>query len=446
MIKCILTLGLALFLLHNTHIATAQSDSSIMRKYINQLTKPSMKGRGYVGGGLERAAKYIADEMSYYNLTPLGNNGYFHEFEMPINTFPNKMSVYLDYEKLKPGIDYLVDPFSSTTAYEDKQLKHVDMEQLFEGASADEFTTIWNKFYIDHGKDAYYVYVLHNVDAFKKMWGNRALRAMSQFLIEGQYIIPTTGKPLWYPAMNQEKFNIIYVFGSAIAKVEAAKMASAKINAQYIKQYKAKNVAGYIPARNDTKSFIVFTAHYDHLGMMGGKTRFDGANDNASGTSAMLTLMQHYAEHPLENHHVLFIACTAEEAGLIGAFRYADADLVNLKDIKFLINLDIWGDAKDGISVVNGKVFDKEFQWVKEANQTIGVNGKGFFKEIRQGEEAANSDHAPFYLKGVPSFFFFTMGGPGHYHHVADKANTLPMTNINQALKLVKQFVSKFEE
>lgn len=444
--KKILTLGLSIFCLQHAAQAIAQNDSTIMRQYINQLTKPNMKGRGYVGGGMERAAQYIADEMSYYNLIPMGNNGYYHEFQMPINTFPSKMNFYLNDEKLTPGTDYLVDPFSSTAAYEDKQLKHVDMERLFEGANADEFTTIWNKFYIDHGKDAYYVYVLHNVDAFKKMWGNRALRAMSQFLNEGQYIIPTTGKPLWYPAMNQEKFNIVYVFGSAIAKAEAATVASAKINAQYINQFEVQNVAGYIPAKNESKSFIVFTAHYDHIGMMGSKTRFDGASDNASGTSAMLTLMQHYAKHPLEHHNVLFVACAAEEAGLIGAFRYADADLVDMKDIKFLINLDIWGDATDGIAVVNGKVFEKEFQWVKEANEAIGVNGKGFFKEIRQGEEAANSDHAPFYLKGVPSFFFFTMGGPGHYHHVADKANTLKLTHINQALALVKRFVQKFEE
>lgn len=442
--KWLFLCGLALVINPYANNCFAQSDSAIMRNHMHNLTKPLMKGRGYVGGGMERAAQYIADEMAYYHLIPMGNNGYFHDFEMPVNTFPSKMSFFLDYDKLEPGIDYLVDPFSSSAAYDNKHILHVDMPSLFENVPPDEFTSVWHKYYVDHGKNEYYVYALHNIEAFKEMWGNKALRAMSQFLIEGEYIIPTKGTPLWYPAMNQEKFNIIYVFGDAIRKVQNAKMASSTVDAVYHKQFKASNIAGYIPALQKTDQFLVFTAHYDHIGMMGAKTRFDGASDNASGTAAMLTLMNHYAHYPLENYNILFVACAAEEAGLIGSFRYAESNLVNLSKIKFLINLDIWGDATDGLAVVNGKVYEKEYQYLVDANKALADYGNGYFKEITQGGEATNSDHAPFYLKGVPSIFIFTKGGLGYYHHVNDKANTLQLTNINQALKLIKLFVNRF--
>ena len=80
----------------------------------------------------------------------------------------------------------------------------------------------------------------------------------------------------------------------------------------------------------------MFSAHYDHLGMMGTTAIMNGANDNASGTAMMLTLMEYYSKNKPE-YSLLFIAFGGEEAGLIGSKFYVENPTVPLKKIKSLL-------------------------------------------------------------------------------------------------------------
>ena len=90
------------------------------------------------------------------------------------------------------------------------------------------------------------------------------------------------------------------------------------IESKFIKSFPAKNLVGYIPGTDKQDSLIVFTAHYDHLGMLGSDKIFPGANDNASGVAILLYLAKYYAAHPAK-YPVAFIAFSGEEPGLKGS-------------------------------------------------------------------------------------------------------------------------------
>jgi hypothetical protein len=93
------------------------------------------------------------------------------------------------------------------------------------------------------------------------------------------------------------------------------------------------------------------------------------------------------------------------------------------------------GTGDEGITVVNGSVFKKEFGWLTQINEQ-----KNYVVKIKSRGKAANSDHYWFTEKGVPSFFIYAMGGIQAYHDVYDKAETLPLTEFEDLFHLIIDF------
>ena len=209
------------------------------------------------------------------------------------------------------------------------------------------------------------------------------------------------------------------------------------IENKLIKDFKTANICGVVKGTAQPDSFIFITAHYDHLGGMGKDTYFPGANDNASGVSLLLNLAHYYASHP-QPYSMAFICFAGEEAGILGSKYFTNNPLVSLKNIRFLINTDLAGTGEEGITVVNATEFPKEFAMMKEANTNpvllTAINSRG---------KAANSDHYFFTEKGVPAFFFYTLGGIKAYHDVFDKSATLPLNEHEDLFKLIVKFNQK---
>jgi Zn-dependent M28 family amino/carboxypeptidase len=203
------------------------------------------------------------------------------------------------------------------------------------------------------------------------------------------------------------------------------------LDEQFKEHYLTRNVSGYVKGTSQPDSFIVFTAHYDHLGQMGDGIFFPGANDNASGTSMVLNLANYFSQH-LQKYSVAFILFSGEESGLLGSGYFVEHPLFPLEKIKFLINLDIVGTGDEGIKVVNATAFPKQFDQLVKLNDE-----EHLLKVVSPRGAAANSDHYPFYEKGVPCFFIYTMGGIAAYHDVYDRAETLPLTEYEDLLKLL---------
>ncbi|MDQ6815507.1 MAG: M28 family peptidase, partial [Bacteroidota bacterium] len=123
------------------------------------------------------------------------------------------------------------------------------------------------------------------------------------------------------------------------------------------------------------------------------------------------------------------------EAGLLGSKYFTQHPLFPLKNIRFLLNLDLEGTGDKGITVVNATEYTKAFAALNAVNDSghylVKINPRG---------KAANSDHYWFSEKGVPAFFMYTLGGIKAYHDIFDKAETLPLTKYEDLFKLIVGF------
>jgi Zn-dependent M28 family amino/carboxypeptidase len=129
------------------------------------------------------------------------------------------------------------------------------------------------------------------------------------------------------------------------------------------------------------------------------------------------------------------MAFAGEEAGLYGSKHYVDHPLFPLKNIQFLFNLDIMGSGEDGVTIVNGSVFQEKFDLLSSINST-----QQFVSQVKIRGKAANSDHYFFSEAGVPAFFMYTMGPNKHYHDVGDTYENLSFNEFNDIFQLLVDF------
>ncbi|WP_462221632.1 M28 family metallopeptidase [Ferruginibacter sp.] len=374
---------LVLLLLAFSSVAFSQN-ISFGKKIVDTLTSPYFWGRGYTNDGMKKAADFLSNEFKNYGLEPINSKNYFQSFSYPVNTFPGKMQVNINGKDLEPGKDFIVSP-------ETKGVKGSgDLDQL------DSIQFINRKEMV---------------------------------------IIKMQDKLTWSVAPEAADYSLILVDKKALDKSPAS--FKVNIDNKFINNFKAANVCGLVKGTVKPDSIIFITAHYDHLGGMGKDTYFPGANDNASGISLLLNLAQYYAKHP-QKYSIGFICFAGEEAGLIGSKYFTENPLVPLKNIRFLINTDLAGTGEEGITVVNATEFPKEFGMMNAVNDEnkylVKINARG---------KAANSDHYFFTEKGVPAFFFYTLGGIKAYHDVFDKAPTLPLNEHEDLFKLIIKFNEK---
>jgi len=174
------------------------------------------------------------------------------------------------------------------------------------------------------------------------------------------------------------------------------------------------------------------------LGGIGNQFYFPGANDNASGISLLLSLAKHFADTNNTKYSIVFIAFAAEELGLLGSKYFVEHSPIDLKKIKFVINLDMVGTGEEGIKIVNSTVHSKQFEILTTINDSTK-----YISNIYKRGDAANSDHYYFHKAGVPSFFIYTLGGSSEYHNEKDKPNRLSLHAYSGLYKLLIEFINK---
>jgi aminopeptidase YwaD len=392
---------------------------------IDSLCSPRMHGRGYVNHGQEIAADFIAHEFSKDSLLFFEEN-YFQKFSLSLCTLPGAVELKTGKKEMKPGIDFLVSPSSFPVKGKFRVLTFDSLiladQKKFQKFMSNDFS---NKF------------VLVDKSGFQGKRRKVLIDSIIDYnLFYAKGIIVPEEKLVWgvedalYPSLWTQ---VLLLKKNAPQKI---KKISINVEREINASYPMENVIAYIKGSTKPDSFIVFTAHYDHLGQMGRDIFFPGANDNASGVAMMLDFAKYYSLNKPE-YTVVFIATTGEELGLKGSFNFVKKPLFPLANIRFLINLDLEGTGDDGIKVVNGTIFQKEFNLLTKINDE-----KKYLKTVSKRGEAAISDHYPFYAKGVKSFYIYTLGGITEYHNIYDKAETLPLTKYNEVFKLIKDFIS----
>lgn len=420
--------------------AAHAQDSVQLKTQINTLCSRSFYGRGYVAKGMQKAGRYIEQQFQEAGLQPLAG-GYTQPFSYSVNTFPSTINVRIGDRNLEAGDDYLIQAASNGNDIEDAKIKVMDGLEFAKSVSGKtaKAPKKWEQWQKKMSKKKF-VYLIQNTDTLRSLMNWKNNREFAAQLPEGIFLVPKKGKKIWTVSQDVNKATVVEVYDTSLLLDKKKKVSVTVVN-QFNPKFKADNVMAFVPGTEVKDSFLVITAHYDHLGKMGNKTMFPGASDNASGTAMMLELSKYYAAHPAK-YSMLFIAFAGEEAGLVGSKYFTEHPLIPLSKIRFLLNLDIMGDATDGISVVNGKAYEAEFKTLTALN-AMGENGFSF-PEVRQGGPAANSDHYHFTEKGVPAFFIFSMGGKGYYHDIWDKAENVTLKNIPALAALLKNFIATF--
>jgi len=183
------------------------------------------------------------------------------------------------------------------------------------------------------------------------------------------------------------------------------------------------NIIGSLPAKKPNAPYIVFTAHYDHLGHSGSKIYY-GADDNASGVAAMLNIAKRLKTLDL-NYHYIFIATDAEETGLYGSKAFLSSNIINTDDIVLNINLDMLAVApKRGFLYAFSAKKLKPFKGVIEVESINGLAKTLFISSNRQMNAKQKqdridwrnaSDHASFRKYKIP-YIYYGVGTHKNYH------------------------------
>lgn len=404
-------------------------DSVYARGVMLKLGSTEFSGRGYVNGGIDSAAIYIENEFSRLGLKPIGEN-FSQTFDIPVNNFTSA-ELSIDGKKLKPGVDFILNAHSSSVSGEFKTIIidekiRTSKKKLNKIAPKIKGKILFLNRYETKDKEALQWY---DAVAHSNPFGAAGI------------IVLDSGNFSYSVALYD---NIFKHFTAQLAPdafpTTPAKSVSCNIINNFIPKYPVKNVAAYLQGQEYADSFIVITAHYDHLGMLG-EALFPGGNDNASGVAMMLDLARHLKKQNFRpRYSFIFIALASEEAGLYGSTWFAEHPMMNLKQVRFLLNLDMVGTGSSGITVVNGTKFKNEFQKL----ETLNDENK-FINGVKERGESCNSDHCPFYQKGVPSFFIYTTGKDyQEYHNVNDKPEAVPMTAYNGLFRLIETFIYSF--
>ncbi|MES2174272.1 MAG: M28 family metallopeptidase [Pseudomonadota bacterium] len=169
------------------------------------------------------------------------------------------------------------------------------------------------------------------------------------------------------------------------------------------------NVAGLVQGSTYPDETVIYSAHWDHLGIgapdVKGDTIYNGAKDNASGTAALLELARAYAKGPKPERSVLFLAVTAEEKGLLGSEYYADNPLRPLATTAGVVNMDgPFGFGKTRNFSISGAAKLDLLTTLTEEGEKLG---RHYTPDARpEAGSFYRSDHFPMAKRGVPAISF----------------------------------------
>ena len=201
------------------------------------------------------------------------------------------------------------------------------------------------------------------------------------------------------------------------------------------------NIIGVLKGKSKADEYVVISAHYDHLGLKAGEEGdlvFNGANDNASGVSAVLALAEHYKSVDINERSILFVAFTAEEMGLIGSNYFG-------KQV----------DPNSIIAGINIEMIGKESPFGPKTAWLTGFDRSNFGQIIQKNLRGSNysiypdpyvdyrlffrSDNASLARLGVPAHTFSTspMDKDLDYHKVSDETKTLDLFTISETIKAI---------
>ncbi len=441
--------AVVMLLIYCATVATAQkkADKAIIKQLkadIGYLASDELEGRLTGSEGERKAGDYIINSYTQNGIKPYKDNyrypfKFVHGREVGPTTRINIGGNYL-----RNGKDAFPLPFSADKTVSGEVLPDV-MEQgsiwmipLYQSQEeADDPHFDWEKYAYEKTKEGvklgatgvifYDGYGAKYPPAFNSRSENERLDIVSVLITYEAYHTLVQGL-----GAQQGRSTVIVEITAAVAKTEN----------------EGTNIAAYID--NHAPITVVLGAHYDHLGygedgnsLYRGKEKqiHNGADDNASGTAALLQLASWIKKGKLKHYNYLFINFSGEELGLFGSKAFVkDQTGIDSTHIAYMVNMDMVGRLNDsthsltvggiGTSPIWGKYITKN-----NPDFRIGYDSSG----------VGPSDHTSFYNAGIPVLFFFT-GSHSDYHKPTDDADKINYPGEALVMHYIYDVVKKMDK
>lgn len=408
-----------------------------LQTHISFLADDKLEGRRAGTNGEKLAAEYISKKFAEYGLQPKGTDGFFQPFEIYDGKQINSATHFIinDYP-LQAGKDFFPFPFSPNVSIEALPaiaVQEADMPWFYdlkEGLEANK-----NNPHFDLNE-----YIRSNAIKAK----NRSASAIILYNTSA-----LDDKLAFNPKDQSEILDIpvLYVSKDAAKKYFSDPLATLDIKLKIDigeKKRTGRNVIGYLD--NGAARTVVLGAHYDHLGYgedgnsllrTSEKAIHNGADDNASGTAALMELARILKNLKQKSSNYLFIAFSGEELGLNGSKFFADNPTISLSSINYMINMDMVGRLSDSSNMVTIGGFGTSPLWSSVINP---YDKKNPFSIRIDSSGRGPSDHTSFYNKDIPVLFFFT-GLHGDYHKPSDDFDKINYTGEIKIINYISSIV-----
>lgn len=404
---------------------------SNLQKHVQYLADDKLDGRRTGTAGELLAMEYIIGQYKSLGIEPKGSNGFVQEFEINEGLqLDEKNGFKINGQSLVLQDDYFPMAFSARKSAQGKpalalsepgQPWFKDLKELLEENKQNPHFDI--------------------EEAIKKLANDAAAKKATAFIIYNsgtqvdnvQFNKNDVSQPLSIP--------VIYVKPVAVKKYFSDLSASLQIELQVSlsnKVRKARNIIAYI--NNNAANTVVLGAHYDHLGYGEDKNALDavhevhnGADDNASGTAALLELARKLKSQSPKQNNYLLMHFSGEELGLMGSKYWLENPTIQAST-NYMINMDMVGryDTARKLTIGGYGTSPVWGQMVPELAKNLA------FKLDSAG--TGPSDHASFYRKDIPVLFFFTGSHPD-YHKASDDWEKINYKGINEIVQLVYKIV-----
>ncbi len=401
-----------------------------LKSHITFLADDKLEGRRAGSNGEKLAMEYISEKFKVNGLLPKGTDEYYQPFEINEGSQIGDSAVFIINEtSLKPGSDFFPFLFSAEKNIEASPaiaLQEPEMPWFFD----------LKEIVAENKANPHFDFVEYIKSNSKKAY-DRGATAVILFNTSAD-----GDDPEFNPKDKSEKLPIpvIYVSKDAAKKYfnDATATLNIKLNVDIDeKKRTGHNVVGYID--NGAATSVILGAHFDHLGYgedgnsmlrTGEKLIHNGADDNASGTAALIELSRILKASKAKNNNYLFIAFSGEELGLFGSKYFTENPTIDLKTANYMINMDMVGRLNDSTKTLAVGGYGTSPQWATVIN---AQDKKLPFVIKLDSSGSGPSDHTSFYRKDIPVLFFFT-GQHKDYHRPGDDADRI---NYDGELKVI---------
>jgi aminopeptidase YwaD len=422
-------------------ITLSDTDLKInLKKHISTLASDEFMGRETGTKGEQLAMEYIIDQFKDAGLKPKGEKKFVQEFPFTegANIGPGTQ-LYINDKSFKLNEDFYPLQYSGNgvvTGYTVKVGYGIFAPKLNHDDYKSKLNIAKKIFVIEtsspdgndpHGKFGDYD-LAQRVEVAKSKGATAVIFVNSDTAMENP-------KGDFMHKFTSSTIPVIFAKGEAARMLKNDVILNCTVGAEIQKiEKKGHNVIGFID--NKATNTVVIGAHYDHLGMGGESSLYrgeaaihNGADDNASGTAALIELGRMLKGSKHKNNNYLFIAFSGEEKGLLGSNYYVKHPVMSNRKINYMINMDMLGRLKpdEPVLIINGT--GTSSAW----HTSIDTAMMGLHIKTSDGG-VGPSDQTSFYLDSIPAIHFFS-GTHSDYHKPSDDE---PLINYEGEVKIVR--------